>query len=114
MKQAGARGKFILVHTYMDFPSSKSVSNKSSIKDYDKVLRRLADENINVIYIDMSEYNQPKYHYEDGLHYNLAFYNILDDRIKTIAKAIEEMIYPNGVDNRVATKVVPGLVQTTD
>ena len=114
MKEAGARGKFILLHTYMDFPSSNAVVNKSSVKDYDKVLRKLAEENPNVLYIDMSEYNKAKYYYGDGLHYNLDFYNILDEKIRTLANAIEEMIYPHGVDNRVANRILPGVVQSTN
>lgn len=113
MKKAGTRGKFILVHTYMDFPSSNAVVNKSSVKDYDKVLRKLAEENPNVLYLDMSQYGTAKYYYGDGLHYNKAYYDILDSKIQDLAKAIEEMIYPNGVDNRVANRLMPGNVQTT-
>ena len=114
MKEAGARGMFILIHTYMDFPASNTVVNKSSVKDYDKVLRKLARVNANVLYIDMSEYNRAKYYYGDGLHYNKDFYDILDIKIKDLSKAIIKMIYPNGIENRIANRVIPGNVLMTE
>ena len=111
---AAKKGKFIIVHTYMDYPLSKGVDTTTSIKEYDYILRKVASDNFNVYYIDMSEYQQPKYYLGDQLHYNESFYEALDKKVLDVYNIINTAIYSSAVPSFGGAYMVPGSRQVTD
>lgn len=72
--------KQLILHTYMMSPITLKKDYKYSTTDYDKILRKIAEEYENVEYIDMTE-DKKIYKTTDGLHYNKEFYDDLYDKI---------------------------------
>lgn len=102
---------FLILHTYMHFPHEKQHQGVATVDDYDKVLRKLADEYVNLLYIDMSEYNKRKYYYGDGLHYNKKFYDILYAQIISAATILQDKIYESYVNaDPISNRIVHGEV----
>ena len=77
--------KIVILHTYMDY-DLKAIDNKHLLYDvsqYDEILKNIAKKNSNVMYINMSDYNNEVYLQEDRIHYNKVFYDELYNRIST-------------------------------
>ena len=83
------RKKFLFVHSYMDYPNKKVGYGSSPPDEYDKILRRLADEYDNVIYIDMSYFAKTNHGFGDGLHYDKFFYETLSSKLRFYIYSIE-------------------------
>ena len=63
-------------------------NNKSSIDDYDNLIKRLTSEYDNAYYIDMSNFNDFKFNISDGMHFNKEFYDTLYDKIMNLVENI--------------------------
>ena len=87
---ATENSKILFLHTYMDYvyyedkTATSSDIKKYTIKDYDNVLKKIAEEYDKVIYIDMSEYNNKIYMMPDLIHYGLEFNDALYNKIDYI------------------------------
>lgn len=71
--------KIVFLHTYMKY--SAAIKRDVSIKDYDDIIKKLALEYENTIYIDMHEYERKEYEMPDKRHYDKAFNDALYDKI---------------------------------
>ncbi len=71
--------KIVFLHTYMKY--SAAVKRTIDIKDYDDIIKKLAAEYENTIYIDMHDYEKEEYQMPDKKHYDKAFNDALYDRI---------------------------------
>ena len=71
--------KIVFLHTYMKY--SAAVKRDVEIKDYDDIIKKLAVEYENTIYIDMHEYEKKEYEMPDRRHYDKAFNDALYDKI---------------------------------
>ena len=60
---------------------SAAVKRDVEIKDYDDIIKKLAVEYENTIYIDMHEYEKKEYEMPDRRHYDKAFNDALYDKI---------------------------------
>lgn len=109
VERAKAKNKFILLHTYMDFPAAAKHKGRGEISDYDNIHKEFAHDFVNVLYIDMSAYNKSKYYMGDGMHYNSDFYDALYEQIKVVTDALDVMIYGINVQND-GSRVIPGKV----
>ena len=76
--------KIVFLHTYMKYAAA--IKRDVSIKDYDDIIKKLASEYENTIYIDMHMYEDKKYQMSDKRHYdkefNDALYNEIDKWIE--------------------------------
>lgn len=71
--------KMVFLHTYMKYEAA--IKRSIDINDYDKVIKKLATEYDNVIYIDMHKYEDEKYQMPDMRHYDKEFNDALYDEI---------------------------------
>ena len=78
--------KIVFFHTYMAYPNSLLESKDISILKYDDILKKIANEYENIIYIDMTE--QKQYNANDGIHYDKEFYDDLYLKIMDYIKQI--------------------------
>ena len=77
--------KKVILHTYMEYDEEEFGDGMAiyDVKDYDNILRDIAESNSNTFYIDMSDYNDQKYLQDDRIHYNKVFYDELYNRLTT-------------------------------
>ena len=87
------RNKYLVFHTYMDYSRKKIGNGSSPPEEYDKVLKKLSEEFSNVLYIDMSGFNMPRYDMGDGLHYNDFFYDTLKAKLMFYVNSIESTVF---------------------
>ena len=92
-EEVTARNKYLFFHTYMDYPNKKIGNGSYAPNEYDKILRKLADEYENVLYIDMSYFFNTKHGFGDGLHYDNFFYETLDAKIQFYVDAINRAVF---------------------
>ena len=48
---------------------------------YDSIIKKLCEEYVNAVYIDLHDIDSIHYIDVDNVHYNKAFYDILNDRL---------------------------------
>lgn len=80
--------KIVFLHTYMKY--SAAASREVKIKDYDDIIKKLAAEYDNVIYIDMHDYEKEEYQMPDKRHYDKEFNDALYDRIDKWIEAFKQ------------------------
>ena len=84
--------KTVFLHSYVRYSADDS-DKEVKIKDYDNVLKALADEYQNVIYIDVNDFAKEEYLMEDKKHYanefNDVIYGMVDYLITDINNAEE-------------------------
>ena len=97
VKKIEKKGKYLFVHTYMDYPS-RQTGFKHTPNDYDRVLRGIANDSPNVFYIDMSGIDKNKYNTGDGTHYNKFFNDTLKSKLLYLTDLIDANIYNSIVD----------------
>lgn len=97
VKKIEKRGKYLFLHTYMDYPS-RQIGFKYTPNDYDRVLREIADSSENVFYIDMSGIDMNKYNTGDGTHYNKFFNDTLKSKLLYLTDIIDMNMYNGIVD----------------
>ena len=78
--------RIVFLHTYMNYGAAKKRTIK--IADYDNILRKLADEYENVLYIDMRDLEKDEFQMPDKRHYDKIFNDILYERIDSLIKLI--------------------------
>lgn len=78
--------RIVFLHTYMNYGAAKKRTIK--IADYDNILRKLADEYENVLYIDMRDLEKVEFQMPDKRHYDKIFNDILYERIDSLIKLI--------------------------
>lgn len=105
--------KYLIIHTYMNYPAASTVPGLITINDYDKVLRKIANKYFNVLYIDMNEYNNKKYCLDDQMHYNEKFYNSFYGKIRDFIN-LSELVKSYANINNNNSRVIPGKLKTTD
>lgn len=93
IKNVSEKNKFLFFHTYMNYANQKNAQTKYHPEDYDRVYRRLAEENDNVIYIDMSGLDARRYDFGDGMHFNKFFYDTLNAKLLYYVHLIERSIF---------------------
>lgn len=91
------RNKYLIFHTYMDYPRKKIGNGSFPPEEYDKVLKKLSDEFSNVFYIDMSGFNISRYDMGDGLHYNNFFYDTLKAKLLFCVDSIESTVFNKNI-----------------
>ena len=79
--------KIVFLHTYMKY--SAAIKRDVEIKDYDNIIKKLADEYENVIYIDMHDYEKKEYEMPDKRHYDREFNDAMYDKIDKWIQAFE-------------------------
>lgn len=99
--KAKKRKRIVFVHTYENAPNAFIKGAKFQALDYDTVLRELANEYDNVIYIDMSDCSSDNYFLDDGYHVNEEFNDIL---YKRMMKNINEILEKEKNDKRKINK----------
>lgn len=87
--------KYLFFHTYMDYANRKNSIGRFLPEDYDKIYRKLADEFDNVIYIDMTSFNNKKHDIGDGLHYDRFFYDSFKAKLTFLIDSIESTVFGN-------------------
>lgn len=88
-----AMNKYLFVHSYMDYPNKKVGFGSNPPDEYDKILKKFADEYDNVIYIDMSYFAKTKHGFGDGLHYDKFFYETLSSKLRFYVYSIERTVF---------------------
>ena len=86
ISEALKHNKIVFMHSYVEYPSSIALNKKFSIKTYDNIIKRLANETENVYYIDMHDCQGIEYSISDNIHYGRMFYDILYSRMMFILK----------------------------
>lgn len=86
ISEAIKHNKIVFMHSYVEYPSSIALNKKFSIKTYDNIIKRLANETENVYYIDMHDCQGIEYSISDNIHYGRMFYDILYSRMMFILK----------------------------
>lgn len=71
--------KKVFLHTYMHFQSERKL--KISISEYDKIIKKLADEYPNTVYIDLHAFEKAEFQMPDLKHYDKTFYDIMYNNI---------------------------------
>ena len=77
--------KIVFLHSYMYYGAAKT--NDIKIREYDDIIRKLAEEYQNTIYIDMHEYEQEAYQMGDKRHYGQEFNDKMYDVIDKVIEA---------------------------
>lgn len=80
--------KIVFLHTYMKY--SAAIKRDVGIKDYDDIIKKLAAEYDNTIYIDMHDYEKKEYEMSDKKHYDKEFNDALYDKIDKWIEAFRE------------------------
>lgn len=93
VEKVSEKGKFLFFHTYMDYPYKKEGNGSNPPDKYDKILKKLADEYENVLYIDMSHFASTKHGFGDGLHYDKFFYESLSAKLQFYVYSIERTVF---------------------
>ena len=78
--------KVIFLHTYMEYAAARK--RTMAIKDYDKILKKLADEYENTLYIDMHDFEKVEFQMPDKRHYDKIFNDFLYDKINALIKSM--------------------------
>lgn len=71
--------KKVFLHTYMHFQSERKL--KINISEYDKIIKKLADEYPNTVYIDLHVFEKAEFQMPDLKHYDKTFYDIMYNNI---------------------------------
>ena len=79
--------KIVFLHTYMDYAAARKRTIK--IEDYDKILKKLADEYENTLYVDMHDFAKVEFQMPDKRHYDQIFNDILYSKIDGMIKIIQ-------------------------
>lgn len=79
--------KIVFLHTYMDYAAARKRTIK--IEDYDKILKKLADEYENTLYVDMHDFAKVEFQMPDKRHYDQIFNDILYNKIDGMIKMIQ-------------------------
>lgn len=87
---AEKHNKYIIFHTYMDFPKTAPFKSVRVTKSYDDILKKLALEYPNVFYIDMSGLSKGRFGAGDGLHYGKKFYEALAAKLVYLTDSIDD------------------------
>lgn len=69
--------KVIFVHSYVEFNFDGNAPNLVYPNPYDEVLKEVANEYMNVFYLDMCPFLSPEYFGEDTIHANKKFNDAL-------------------------------------
>lgn len=85
--------KYLFFHTYMDYHNKKYGNGSYPPESYDLVYRKLANEFENVLYIDMTSFNNTRYDWGDGLHYDKLFYDALSAKLIFYVDSIEHYVF---------------------
>ena len=91
--EAKKYNKYIFFHTYMDMYNPKKYETHFQSKDYDEVLKKIANDYKNVIYIDMKNFESRNYIQSDNMHYNKEFYESLRAKFNYEIRLIERKQY---------------------
>ena len=78
--------KVVFLHTYMDYAAARK--RTIAIKDYDNILKKLADEYENTLYIDMHDFEKVEFQMSDKRHYDKIFNDVLYEKINTLIKSM--------------------------
>ena len=97
VKKIEKKGKYLFVHTYMDYPS-RQYGFQFTPNDYDKVLRDIAKESANVFYINMSGLDKEKYNIGDGSHYNKFFNDTLKSKVIYLTDLLDANVFDGFVE----------------
>lgn len=92
-EEISAKKKYLFFHSYMDYPNKKEGSGSQPPSAYDKILKKLADEYENVMYIDMSYFASTKHGFGDGLHYDKFFYETLSAKLQFYVYSIDRTVF---------------------
>lgn len=78
------RHKYVFLHTYVHFMGERA-NRTPKVAEYDEVIKKLANEYPNTVFIDMSEFQSAEY---QGLnkYYNKKFYDKLFERLDAARK----------------------------
>lgn len=97
VKKIESRGKYLFVHTYMDYPA-RQYGFTYTPNDYDKVLRDIANDSPNVFYINMSGLDKEKYNVGDGTHYDKFFNDTLKSKVLYLTDMLDANVYDGFVE----------------
>ena len=97
VKKIEKKGKYLFVHTYMDYPS-RQYGFQYTPNDYDKILREIANDSANVFYINMSGLDKEKYNIGDGTHYNKFFNDTLKSKVLYLTDLLDANMYDSLVE----------------
>ena len=87
--------KYLFFHTYMNYNKKKLGNGSYPPERYDEVYKKLAEEFENVLYIDMSSFNDTRHDWGDGLHYDKVFYDSLNAKLIFYVDSIEHSVFNN-------------------
>lgn len=93
VNDAKNKKKVVFFHTFMEYPASKTTKFKYKTSDYDDILKEVFKENENVIYIDMSMFNDKKFQNVDGLHYSKLWYDELVKKLEDNIKMCDSVLH---------------------
>ena len=80
--------RVVFLHTYMNYAAAKKRTIK--IEDYDAILKKLAEEYDNTLYVDMHDLEKEEFQMPDKRHYDKAFNDLLYERIDELIKSIRK------------------------
>ena len=80
--------KVVFLHTYMKYAAA--IKRDVEIKDYDDIIKKLANEYDNTIYLDMHDYEKKEYQMSDKRHYDKEFNDALYEKIDKWIGAFRE------------------------
>lgn len=92
-EEVSTKNKFLFFHTYMDYPNRKIGNGSYAPEAYDSILRKLAEEYENVLYIDMSYFFKTNHGFGDGLHYDKFFYETLSAKLQFYVYSVERSVF---------------------